>query len=70
MQQMGVLHSCVVGLPLFIVLAGGGIVYVLYTGRDGGDAPDATDSGASVIEAELVMEAEMVDDVKAATDEP
>ncbi|MFZ9047688.1 MAG: peptidylprolyl isomerase [Poseidonia sp.] len=60
----------VVGLPLFIVLAGGGIVYVLYTGRDGGDAPDATDSGASVIEAELVMEAEMVDDVKAATDEP
>jgi len=60
----------VVGLPLLIVLAGGGVVYVLYTARDEGDQPDPTDASAGVVEAELVMDAEMVEDLKAATDEP
>jgi len=60
----------VVGLPLLIVLAGGGVVYVLYTARDEGDQPDPTDGSAGVVEAELVMDAEMVEDIKAPTDEP
>ncbi len=55
----------VVGLPLVLVLAGAGVVYAVYTGRVGPKQLDLTAGTATAVEAELVMDAEMVGDVKA-----